>query len=165
MVFFVFYLLGLLTAAIRLLRRHAPRTPRQIVDTTAQSQLVVGLGLAGLFSFFGHRYRSAEVARSIGWEPDSPFQQEVAFANLGVGLTGVLCAWKRGGFWLATAIAGAAFYGGAAVVHIDEWRRTGNKAINNAGAIAPDILIPGTILGLLAARRFLPDDATVDADA
>jgi hypothetical protein len=44
------------------------------------------------------------------------------------------------------------------VVHIDELRRTGNRAINNAGAIAPDILIPGTILGLLAARRFVPDD-------
>jgi hypothetical protein len=44
-------------------------------------------------------------------------------------------------------------------------RRTGNKAINNAGAIAPDILIPGTILGLLAARRFLPDDAATDPDA
>jgi hypothetical protein len=90
MVFFVFYLLGLATAAVRLWRRAVAPTPRQIVDTTLQSQLVVGFGLAGLFSFSGHRFRSDEVARSIGWEPGSPFQQEVAFANLGVGLTGVL---------------------------------------------------------------------------
>jgi hypothetical protein len=165
MVFLVFYLFGLLTAAVRLLRRPAPRSARRIVDTTLQSQLVVAFGLAGLFSFVGHRFRSDETARSIGWEPGSPFQLEVAYANLGVGLTGVLCAWLRGGFWLATAIAGSAFYGGAALVHIDELRRTGNKAINNAGAIAPDILIPGTILGLLAARRFLPDDAATDPDA
>ncbi|HEU5434261.1 MAG TPA: DUF6790 family protein [Thermomicrobiales bacterium] len=165
MVFFGFYVLGLLTAVVRLLRRPGPPTPRQIVDTTLQSQLVVGFGLAGLFSFSGHRFRSSEAARSIGWEPGSPFQQEVAFANLGVGLAGVLCAWKRGGFWLATAIAGSAFSLGAALVHIDELRRTGNTAINNTGAIAPDILIPGTILGLLAARRLTPDDTATEAEA
>jgi hypothetical protein len=165
MVFLGFYLLGLLTAAVRLRRRSVRPTPRQIVDTTLESQLVVGFGLAGLFSFFGLRFRADDVARSSGWEPGSPFQQEIAFANLGVGLAGVLCAWKRGGFWLATAIAGSAFHLGAALVHIDELRRTGNRAINNAGAIAPDLLIPGTILGLLAARRFLPNDAAPDADA
>ena len=41
--------------------------------------------------FYWPFFLSAQVAANIGWAPGSPFQSEVAFANLSVGVLGVLC--------------------------------------------------------------------------
>jgi hypothetical protein len=108
------------------------------------------MGWAACFAFIGHQFRADEVARSIGWPTGNPFQTEIAWANLGGGLTGPLCT-RRGdpGFWTATAVANSVFSLGAALTHIRELRRSGNTAANNAGAILPDLLTPSTVLSLL----------------
>jgi hypothetical protein len=49
-----------------------------------------------------HAFLAAKVALSIGWAPGSPFQSEVALANLAFGLPGVLCIRFKDGFWLTT---------------------------------------------------------------
>jgi hypothetical protein len=122
------------------------------VEVLLQHLLVVAYGVGGVFAFLGHHFRPGEVAASIGWEPGSPFQEEIAYANLGYGVAGLLCARQRAG-WTATALASSIFYLGAALVHIRDLRRSSNTAINNAGAIAPDLLIPLTALTLLAMRE------------
>jgi hypothetical protein len=50
-----------------------------------QWMLSVGLGLPSLWSALSHAMFSDRVAKSIGWAP-SPFQKEIAGANLGIGL-------------------------------------------------------------------------------
>jgi hypothetical protein len=79
-------------------------------------------------------------------------RRAIARANLAGGVTGLLCARRRDGFWTATAIGGSVFYLGAAATHIRELRRSGNTAINNAGAILPDLLTPATVLSLVWVR-------------
>jgi hypothetical protein len=86
---------------------------------------------------------------SIGWPTGNPFQAEVAWADLAGGLTGLLCAGRRDGFSTATAISSSVFSLGAGFTHSRELRRSGNLAINNAGAILPDLLTPASVLGLL----------------
>jgi hypothetical protein len=54
-----------------------------------QHLLVVGYGPGGVFAFIGHRLRADEVARSIGWPTGNPFQEEIAWANLGAGIVGL----------------------------------------------------------------------------
>jgi hypothetical protein len=75
--------------------------------------------LVALTSFFySHAFNAAATAEFIGWPPASPFQFEVATANLAFGVPGVRCLWFRGGPWTATIMGFAVFIGRAAYGHI-----------------------------------------------
>ena len=152
MFFLVFYLAAIASAVARLAVGR-PRDRGRGPEVLLQHVLVVGYGLGGLFAFIGHRFRADEVARSIGWPTGNPFQEEIAWANLGGGIVGLLCAKQGDGFWSAAAIGNSVFYLGAALTHIRELRTSGNTASNNAGAILPDLLTPATALALLWGQR------------
>src|SRR5680860_1863060 len=53
-----------------------------------QWMLSLGLGLPSLWAALSHAVFSDRVAQSIGWAP-SPFQKEIAGANLGLGLRAI----------------------------------------------------------------------------
>jgi hypothetical protein len=114
-----------------------------------QWMLFLSLGLASLWAAFGHFFMTEEVAKSIGWTP-SPFQHEVAGANLGIALgavaatvLGIAAAWPV--FFVA-----AGFLWSAAATHILDMVRNRNFAINNAGPVFWwDVLTPLTLLMLL----------------
>jgi hypothetical protein len=95
-----------------------------------------------------------EIARKIGWQPGSPFQFEVALADLSWGVCGVLCIWLRQGFWTATGIGSSIFLLGCAFGHVRDVIREGNMAIYNAGPVLwiGDLGIPIAILILLLIR-------------
>ena len=97
--------------------------------------LAIQVGLGALWAFLGHYFKSDEVARFIGWPEGNPFQKEVAFTNLALGLSGVLCVFFGQEFWLATIVFATAFLGGAFTVHVGEQRRTNNRNPGNAGAV------------------------------
>jgi hypothetical protein len=153
MIFLVFYLLALLTASIHLAVDNKPRTRDRVIEIVLLHLLTVAYGLGCMLSFIGHKYRADEIARSIGWPPGNPFQQEVAFANLGCSLVCLLCVRIRGPFWTAAALGTSVFYLGAALIHIQELRKQKNRAVNNAGAILPDLLTPATVLALVYAHQ------------
>lgn len=128
------------------------RTP--LVETFLLYFLVIDTGLASLFSFIGHAFRSEKVAKYIGWSTGSPFQWEVAVSNLSYGVLGVLCFWLRGDFWLATIIAVSVFLLGAAYGHIRDIIVNRNFAPGNAGpALYSDILKPAVLIALYVAYR------------
>ncbi|MGH2774184.1 MAG: DUF6790 family protein [Actinomycetota bacterium] len=60
---------------------------------------------SGLSGFFGHVFTPDAVAESIDWPKGSPFQQEIGFANLALGVLGLIAAGRRDGFREATVIA------------------------------------------------------------
>lgn len=62
------------------------------------------VGFSGIYEFIAHAFYPVMTAASIGW-PTSPFQFNVAVAQLALGLLGVISFRASYGFRLATAIA------------------------------------------------------------
>src|SRR5271155_4419424 len=111
------------------------------------------VGLMGLLTAYAHVFRPVQTSASIGWST-SPYEYEVAMADLTVGVLGVLCLWFRGEFWLATAIANAVWLLGDAVGHIRQMLVYGNHAANNAGMfLVAEIITPLLILSLAIYSR------------
>lgn len=152
------FLISALTAAgivVHLLRDRQPRTRARVVEVSLLYLLPCNVGLGGLWAFLGHAFRADQVARGIGWAPGSPFQSEIAAANLAFGVLGLLCLRRRGGFWLATGLGYSVFLLGAAFVHIRDIAASGNLAAYNAGPVLylGDIAVPLLLLALLALYR------------
>lgn len=89
---FIFTILPLLLASLVI-----------VLDKTVSSRerrlevlliFLFGLGVAGsgIGNFIAHFFLSDMVAQSIGWTTGSPFQLEIAFANLTMG------TWDRRGW-------------------------------------------------------------------
>ena len=118
--------------------------------------LVFCAGAGGLMAFLGHTFKAQEIALKIGWQ-SSPFQFEVAVADLAFGVLGILCIWQRRGFWTATGIGYAIFMLGCAYGHFQDMTRHGNFSPYNVGLVlwVNDLAIPVVILLLLLARRHL----------
>ncbi len=109
--------------------------PVRIAETFLVYWFAVAIGASGVFAFAGHAFRADQVAASIGWAAKNPFQQEVAFADLALGILGLTCIFLRDNFWIATAVAVTVMYWGDALVHINQLLFHGNHNSGNAGAI------------------------------
>jgi hypothetical protein len=140
-----------------------PVSSRRVSEVLLLYLLVIFVGVGGLTGFVGHTFMGREIALQIGWQP-SPFQFEVAVANLAFGVLGILCVWQRGGFWTATGLGYSTFLLGCGYGHLREMIRDGNFAPYNVGPVlwVNDLAVPLLILILLAVRRYL---ASTQADA
>jgi hypothetical protein len=141
---------------LHLLLGKKPKTPARIVELLLLYLLVINIGLGGILAWSGHTFMAAEIAQKIGWQPGSPFQFEVAVANLSYGVCGILSIWGSLGFRTATGMASSIFLLGCAVGHIRQIMEKDNLAIYNAGPILyiNDIAIPVLILLLLALAHY-----------
>ena len=145
---FIFIVLAVVMALFQKYKRDAG-----FVEAFLLGILVCLVGFSGLWAFTGHFFVPDMVAKAIGWPTGNPFQQEVAFTNLGIGVLGVLCLWFRGGFWTATVIMNSIFLLGAAYGHIKEIVGKGNMNPLNAGPVLYfDILVPLITIVLLIAK-------------
>jgi len=158
----VFLGVTLVGFALHLSISNQPRTKTRIVELLLLYFLTVNIGLGGILAWYGHTFMADEIARKIGWQPGSPFQFEVAVADLSWGICGLLCIWIRKAFWTATGIGSAVFFLGCAVGHIREILQEGNMAVYNAGPVLwiGDVGIPLAILALLLIRSRLEDEPT-----
>lgn len=131
-----------------------PVTGAKLSEVLLLYLLVIFAGAGGLLGFLGHTFLAREIALKIGWQP-SPFQFEVALANLAFGVLGVLCLWQRQGFWTATGIGYATFLLGCGYGHLREMIVQHNYAPYNVGPVLwlNDLAIPLAILVLLMIRH------------
>jgi uncharacterized protein DUF6790 len=137
-----FFVLGLAASALALWRAREPRGFAAVVEALFAYFLLFSIGLANIYNFVLHVFFGKMTAAFIGWD-DSPFQQEVGFASLGMGLVGLLAF--RGSFdmRLAAVVGPACFLWGAAGVHVHQMITAHNFAPGNAGVIFySDILVP-----------------------
>lgn len=143
--------ISLIAALIHIVADKGKKDIGRICEILLSYFLPLTIGLGGLMAFYGHAFMADKIALSIGWPAGSPFQFEVAVANLAFGVLGILCIWFRKGFWLATGIGTSVFYFGAAFIHIREIFVKGNMAVNNTGFILwfNDLALPIFILALL----------------
>jgi hypothetical protein len=84
-----FFVLGLVASAIALWHARPPRSAAVIVEALFSYFLLFSIGLASFYNFVLHVFFGEAAASFIGWA-DSPFQQEVGFASLGMAALGFL---------------------------------------------------------------------------
>lgn len=110
-------------------------------------------GAIGMCNVLLHTVFADGVAASIGWPAGNPFQTEVGFANLAIGIVGFACFWRYD-FWLPALIAKSVFAWGVAATHVRDIVGAGNLASNNAGPIlAWDVLLPVVMIALYVLAR------------
>jgi hypothetical protein len=139
---FEFFLLGLIAAAVSILRRPPPRGRQFVGERLLAFYVLFPVGCLYLVNFVYHVFFGAMSARFIGWA-DSPFQTELGFASLGFALVGFL-AW-RGGYELrlAAVVGPAVLLLGAAGGHVYQMIAHNNYAAGNSGLLLwGDVLIP-----------------------
>jgi hypothetical protein len=113
----------------------------------------IGVAGSGISNFLAHFFLSDAVAASIGWKPGSPFQLEVAFANLAMGILGLVAVSRRDGFREATVIAVTVFGVGATIVHIIDILATGNLEPGNTVQNVSNLLKPALLIFTLVQSR------------
>ena len=130
----------------------------------AEIVLMYALGVSGAIGMFNavvHTALADEVAASIGWPAGNPFQTEVAFANLALGIVGFMCFWRYD-FWLPVVIAKSVFLWGAGVTHVLDTLHTDNVAPNNSGPILVwDFGLPLALIGLFILARAARDRGSI----
>ena len=148
---YVWILAVCLPAAIHL---RAARVEGRARRSEAVLMYVLGVtGAIGMFNVVIHTVFADDVAASIGWPAGNPFQTEVGFANLAIGILGFACFWRYD-FWLPAIVAKSVFAWGAGLTHVLDIDRTGNLASNNAGPIlAWDFLLPVVAISLYILAR------------
>ncbi len=150
----VFLVLAFIAADIYIIvrRRRGGRHSVSVAEALLLFLLVIAIGVGSIFGALYQLFDSKFIASSIGWS-DSPFLREVAFANLGIGVAGVLCWWRRGQFWDAVVAISSVFLLGAAFGHIAEIVNHNNHHTDNSGPILyADIITPSLLLVLLTVR-------------
>ena len=125
---------------------HFAATRSRDMNVALELLLMYSMGIAGfkgiLSGFVMHFFFADEIARSIGWAPGSPFQTEVAFSNLAIGVVGAATFWRKD-FWLPFIVVSTIMGWGAGFTHVRDMIDTGNVAANNAGPVLyADFLMP-----------------------
>jgi hypothetical protein len=155
MFFYLFSGLAAVGIIVHLMLDKSPHTHGRVAEVALLYILSINVGLGGLMAFMGHAFRADQIAAGIGWPAGSPFQSEVAAANLAFGVLGLACLRWRGGFWLATGLGYSVFLLGDAYTHIRDILLRHNTAVYNAGPVLyiADIAMPLLLLTLLALYR------------
>ncbi|MBP1160057.1 uncharacterized membrane protein YhaH (DUF805 family) [Rhodococcus sp. PvR044] len=149
--------LALIVAAIQVRRHRTDTRPAAVIDTYLVWWLVLAIGLSSVVGAAFHVFDGPAIAEMIGYtRGDGGFQFENAMGDLAIGVTGVLCFWFRGYFWLALLTVTTIQYFGDAAGHVYFWIAEDNTKSGNIGApLWFDIILPvvGFTLYALSYRR------------
>ena len=151
--FFLFVILPLLFAVAQIWLDKSTDSRERRLEVVLIYLFSLSVAGSGIGNFFAHFFLADTVAESIGWPVGSPFQLEIAFANLAIGILGILSVSRRDGAREATVIAVTIFSLGATVVHLMDIAATGNLAPGNSLQNIINILRPALLIFFLAASR------------
>ncbi len=155
MPFLFFAAIALLGAAIHRHRDSRPRSAARTLEIFLVWWMVVAVGIAAVFGAMFHFFDGPTTAREIGFSNgDGGFQTEVGFADLAIGVLGILCARFRDGFLLAAVIAVSISYLGDAYGHLHQAAIHDNHAPDNTGLVLwADFIAPLVAIALYALRQ------------
>ena len=121
---------------------------RYIPELLLKYALFFNVGCLFITGFMGQLLYGPEIAACIGWGW-SPFQYELAFSELCLGVLGLISPIFNREFWLATVIGSVIWLLGGSGVHIYHLIMQGNEALLNASfVIAWNICISFWLIGL-----------------
>lgn len=137
-----FLVLGLVGSLVSLVFKNKPLSKPAIVEAFVAYFFLFSIGIGYLNNFMMHVVFAEYTAKFIGWA-NSPFQLEVGFASLGMGVAGLIAFRQNLTFRVATFIPPAFFLLGAAGGHLFQIYKTHNMALGNAGAVLwTDLMLP-----------------------
>jgi uncharacterized protein DUF6790 len=140
--FLTLLIIGLVAGLISLLSKPRPLRTSTVAEAFLSHYMLFPIGISNLINFVFHVFFGDTAAKFIGWD-NSPFQAEVGFASLGIGIAGVIAFNASLPFRFATLIPPAVFSLGAAGGHIYQMIAAHNFSPGNVGLVLPsDILIP-----------------------
>ena len=149
----IFTILPVILAGIILLIDRSTNSRERRIEVFLIFLFALGVAGSGISGFFGHLFLSDQVAEGVGWPAGSPFQLEMGFANLILGVLGIIAVGRRDGFREATVIAVAILGFGATIVHIIDIIGTGNLAPGNTIQNFANLVRPTLLIGFLIAAR------------
>jgi hypothetical protein len=137
------FVLGLIVAVIQVWRLAGPRTAAQVSGIFLNTYLLYAIGIAEIINFVMHSFFGDYAAKTIGWA-QSPFQLELAFASLGLGVAAIIVHSRLAdlrGKLAVVLIATISGYG-AAGGHVYQMIVNHDYAANNTGLLlVMDIVI------------------------
>jgi len=140
--FLTLLIIGLVAALLSLLNKPKPLKVNTVAEAFLSYYMLFTIGISNLINFIFHVFLGDIAAKFIRWE-NSPFQAEVGFASLGIGIAGVIAYKASLPFRFATLIPPAVFSLGAAGGHIYQMIAAHNFSPGNVGLVLPsDIVIP-----------------------
>src|SRR4051812_18611662 len=142
---FIYSMLPLIIAVGHVALDKTARSRERRLEISLLYLFGIGVAGSGIGGFFGHFFLSETVAESIGWPAGNPFQLEVAFANLAVGVLGFVAMSRRDGFREATVIAVTIFALGATIIHLRDIIETSNMAPGNTVQNIGNLLKPALL--------------------
>lgn len=117
-------------------------------ESFCRYMLLLPIGVGGLWGFLLHAFAPEYTAQKIGWA-ESPFQFQVAAANLGLGVAGLVAFWRSWDFAFAVTLMAVGLLMGTAFVHLFEGLFGKDYTVANVGGnLFTDLLIP-TLLTLV----------------
>ena len=103
------------------------------------------IGWTGVGAGISHIFFGRQIAASIGFD-HNPFQLEVGFAGLAMGITALVVTAYPSQYWLAIILVSSLYRFGCGVGHIREMVMNRNFAVNNTGILFLDFIVPVCLL-------------------
>lgn len=149
----IFFSIALVLALIHI-SRLKKRTTAKVIEVLLIYFMVFNIGVQGIFAGFFQAFNGKQTAAEIGFTY-SPFEWEIAFANIGLGVAALLAIFWRGRYVFGPIIANSIFIYAAAYGHFVQQAK-GDTAPYNGGIFlwAGDIIIP-TIILILAVLYYI----------
>lgn len=94
---------GVLTAVAQMALQGFPSDQAYVFKTLLLHQFVVSHGFIAVAGFIINVLYPERTAAKLGW-PSGPFQIKYGFAQLGLGVMGVLAIWFQGNFWVGVLV-------------------------------------------------------------
>lgn len=150
---FLFSLLPVLFAAGQIWLDKSSSNRDRRLEVMLLYLFALGVAGSGIGGFIAHFFMADLIAESIGWATGSPFQLEIAFANLAIGALGILAVGRRDGTREAAVVAATIFSVGATIVHLMDIAATGNLAPGNTLQNFNNLIRPALLIVFLALSR------------
>ena len=113
--------------------------------TLVSNAVIYLIGYAGVGAGISHIFFGKKISRTIGFDK-SPYELEVGFADLAMGIVALLSVNYSPEFALAVILLSSIYRVGCGIGHIRSMIKDHNFAINNTLILVVDFLVPAFLV-------------------